>query len=191
MNSEALFVKTLEDLQRRTTDETDEYEVLLSAGLLRKLLMDSTPLINRVNSVEGRRLTIRFRINGPTPYQELLLSHGPIFWSLEDGIDPDLGQPPGLVNPVEATRDQLLARQVMQLQGTPVTVRDLIDQLAHIEGAVHNQQPRERREELLKAVAQQIYIRGLPAGVSQIRSIGRVVIRGLRPLRDAVEAESI
>jgi hypothetical protein len=117
----------------------------------------------------------------------LILSEGPVYWSLEDGIDPDgTPGPPGLQNPFEATRDQLLGREVMRLQGEPVTVRGLIDQLANVEGAVHSGTPQNRRQELLSEVSRRIFIGGLPAGIRQLRSIGRVVHRGLEPLRDAI-----
>jgi len=178
-----MFINTLNDLERRTT-AVDEYEVLMSAALLRKLLMDSTPLMDRAN--QTRRQKIRFRINGETPFQRAVMELGPVFWSLEDGIDPELDQPPGLQAPEEVKRDGLLARRVMRLQGEWVTVRDLIDHLCHIEGAVHSQRPENRREELLREVAKQIYVGGLPAGIRQVRSIGRVVVRGLTPLRDAI-----
>jgi hypothetical protein len=49
VDPEALFVRTLDDLGRRA-GETDEYEVLLAAGLLRKLLMDDHPLVDQVNA---------------------------------------------------------------------------------------------------------------------------------------------
>ena len=160
----------------------------MSAGLLRKLLLDGPPLTDRVNS--ERRIKIRFRMNGPTLYEQAVRADGATFWSLADGIDPSISRPPGLQNPIEATRDQLLAREVMWLSGTPITVRDLIAQLAHIEGAVHAQLAREPKELLLREVAARIYIRDLPAGVDQVRSIGRVVLQGLEPLRVAVTESS-
>lgn len=42
MNRETLFLGTLDDLGRRVQPGIDEYEVLLIAGLLRKLLLDTT-----------------------------------------------------------------------------------------------------------------------------------------------------
>lgn len=183
MDAETLLVRTLSDLEHRAA-ATDEYEALLAAGLLRKLLMDAHPLVDQVNA--NYRLKLRFLINGSTPYEELVLADGPSYWSLEDGIDPTIDQPPGLMAPEEATRDQLLSRRVMMLSGKEVSVRDLIDQLAHIEGAVHSSQPREPREAMLKQVARELYIGGLPAGVRQIQSIARVVARGLAPLREAI-----
>jgi hypothetical protein len=118
----------------------------------------------------------------------MVLGDGPVYWSLEDGLDPDLDHPPGLMAPIDATRDQLLARRVMMVDGAEVTVRDLIGQLAHIEGAVHRSEPRERREVVLKEAARQVFVGGLPAGIRQIRAVARVVLRGLEPLREAVRA---
>jgi hypothetical protein len=46
---ETLFLRTLEDLGRRVEPGVDEYEVLLIAGLLRKLLVDSPRLVDEVN----------------------------------------------------------------------------------------------------------------------------------------------
>jgi hypothetical protein len=42
MDPTPLFLRTLDDLQQRS-EATDEYEVLLAAALLRKLLIDSQP----------------------------------------------------------------------------------------------------------------------------------------------------
>jgi hypothetical protein len=74
----------------------------------------------------------------------------------------------------------------MMVNGEAVTVRDLIDQLANIEGAVHQTAPRERREVFLREAARNLFIGGLPAGIRQMQAIARVVLRGLAPLRDAV-----
>ncbi len=185
MDADDLFLNTLKDLEARSA-AADEYEVLLSAGLLRKLLMDGTPLVDVINQVH--RLKVRFPINAESPYEHTVLQMRPVYWSLEDGIDPGTDAPPGLQAPVEASRDQLLRRRVMRVKGHDVTVRDLIDQLAHVEGAVHIGNPQDKRAEVLKEVSRTIYIGGLPAGVRQMRSIARVVARGLIPLRDAVLA---
>jgi hypothetical protein len=120
----------------------------------------------------------------------MILRDGAVFFSLEDAIDPDLNHPPGLVAPFDATRDQLLARRLMVVKGEDVTVRDLINHLAHIEGAVHRSDPRERQEIVLNQAARELFIGGLPAGIRQLQAVARVVLRGLRPLRDAVATHS-
>jgi hypothetical protein len=65
--------------------------------------------------------------------------------------------------PVDATPDQLLARRVLRVNGTLITVRDLISQLANIEGAVHRSKPQNEKQELLEAVAKSVYVGNLPA----------------------------
>lgn len=58
--------------------------------------------------------------------------------------------------------------------------------LAHIEGAEHSGSARNVREALVTQVNKEVYFGDLPMGVQQIKSIARVVVRGLAPLRDAV-----
>jgi hypothetical protein len=183
MDVDELFVRTLGDLEQRTA-ATDEYDVLMSAFPLRKLLMDGQPLMDKVNA--GYRLKITFPMNDVSRFEREVHEDEPWYWSLGVAIEqlPDL--PPGMVNLIDATRDQFLARRVMRVQGHWVTVRDLIDQLAHVEGAVHAGRPAPGRQEVLQKISRHIYIDGLTADVAQVRSIGRVAVRGLAPLRDAI-----
>jgi hypothetical protein len=148
-----LFVKTLADLEQRIVSD-GEYEVLMSALLLGKLPMDSTTLVDQVNATY--RLKVRYPMNGVSPYEQALYEDLPMFWSLLEAIDPEnpiVARMPGMRVPVEATRDQFLARRIMRMNGTWITVRDLIAQLAHIDGAVHSGQPQNEREKVLQAAA--------------------------------------
>jgi hypothetical protein len=64
MEPHQLFLSTLADLERRAA-ATDEYEALLAASLVRKLLMDAHPLVDRVNAVHRlRRLTEHRKLVG-------------------------------------------------------------------------------------------------------------------------------
>jgi hypothetical protein len=175
-----LFVHTLRDLEERTAS-TDEYTVLMSAALLRKLLLDESRLVDQVN--RAHRLKLRYRISDVSPWEKLLLDDNPVFWTIEDALDPDS---PFAYAPCDATRDQFLARQVMYFSGSRITVRDVIDQLANIEGGVHSGSPKDDRQRALQAAAQFYSRAGLPGAVNQTRLIGRITVRGLRPLYDAV-----
>jgi hypothetical protein len=187
MDVEHLFVRTLADLEHRTF-AADEYEVLMSVGLLRKLLMEGTTLVDKVNS--RYKLKIRYPMNGVSAYERVIYEDPPVFWSLLEAIDPECrpAQMPGTRAPIDATRDQLLARRIMRMSGTWITVHDLIDQLAHIDGAIHSHEPKSERELVLHAAAQFFRVGNMPGGVAQVRSIGRVVVRGLTPLREAVDS---
>jgi hypothetical protein len=179
-----LFVRTLDDLERRT-NATDEYEVLMSTALLRKLLLDGTRLTDQVN--RKYRVDLRFRISAVSPYEQLLYEDNPVFWAIEDALDPNCRL---AYAPYDATRDQFLARRVMRFSGTWLSVRDVINQLANIEGAVHHSEARDAKERALQEVAMRYMNSGLPGAVNQIKLIGRITMRGLAPLRDAVHASA-
>ena len=179
-----LFVCTLDDLEQRTT-ATDEYEVLMSAALLRKLLLDQTRLTDQVN--RRYRLNLRFRIGAVSPCEQLLYEDNPVFWAIEDALDPDCAL---AYVPYDATRDQFLARRVMRFSGSWLTVRDVVNQLANIEGAVHRGEAKDAWERALLEVARFYKHSGLPGAVNQLKLIGRITVRGLGPLRDAVTASA-
>jgi hypothetical protein len=184
VDANQLFVRTLRDLERRSVS-TDEYEVLMSAGLLRKLLLDGGRLVDQVN--RHYRLKVRFRIPEVSPFEKMLWNSKPMFWVIADALDPELMLLPG-TTPYDATVDQLLARRVMCLHENWVTVRDVIDQLANIEGAVHKGEPKDEREKVIRAAGEMYTRDGLPGLVSLVKTIGQVTVRGLIPLRDTVVA---
>src|SRR5258708_27421251 len=167
MDPDQIFIATLGDLEQRIA-APDEYTVLTSALPLRKLLLDATPLMHLVN--RNYQLSITFRINDESPLERVILEDGPWFWSLADGLDPASNNPPGAQAPVEVKLDRLLARRVLRVNGHDVTVHDLIDQLAHIEGAVHVGEPKTDLAKVLHELSRQIYVNGIPACVNQARS---------------------
>jgi len=187
MQADQLFLRTLEDLDRRTT-ATDEYEALLAAGLLRKLLLDEFPLVHQVNRY--RRERIHFRINGETPVEKAILENGPLFWAIGDAIDPDAFPVPGINAPIDAKLDQFLARTVMFARGERLSVGDLIKQVSHIDGAVHKGKPTNAREELLDAMSHFMHFRDLPGTVHHVQLIGKIVVRALTPLRNTILADN-
>ena len=186
MQADQLFLRTLGDLDRRTT-VADEYEALLAAGLLRKLLLDEAPLVHQVNRY--RREPILFRINGETLLERTIFEDDPVFWAIGDAIDPDAFPAPGMSAPMDATLKEFLARTVMLARGQRLSVRDLIKQVAHIDGAVHKGKPTKAREELLDEMSRFMFFRDLPSTVHHVQLIGRIVVRALTPLREAILAD--
>ncbi len=91
MNSrEELFLRTLEDFAQRIASE-DAYEVLGASALIRKLLIDSSPLVDQVN--QKYRLKIEFEV---MPQRSLPPSVPiPDFSSVQDGLNPDTSAPRG------------------------------------------------------------------------------------------------
>ena len=182
MDAEELFIHTLQDLEQRMAT-SDEYMILMSAALLRKLLVDGGRLMDQANRTY--RLKLRFRISDVSPFEKLILEENPIFWSIEDALDPES---PFAYKPFDATRDQFLGRRIMRFNGHWITVGDVIDQLANVEGAVHSGDPDTDRQRAIQAAGKFYSRAGLPGIVSQVRLLGRITVRGLNPLRDAVLA---
>jgi hypothetical protein len=70
MTVDELFLFTLEDLEQRVELGRGEYDALMAAWLLRKLLLDELPLIHEAN--RSRRLKLRFRMYDDLPDEGLV-----------------------------------------------------------------------------------------------------------------------
>jgi hypothetical protein len=158
----------------------------MAAPLLRKLLLDQSSLVDQVN--RERRHKITYTINDRSGPLSAPGVPRPIFWSVQDGLDPETSVPQ-LSRPIEVKLDQLLARPVMLVGEQEISVRDLIDHVSHVAGAVHAGQPRHEREQALQAAAEEIQVGGYPPDVRALQAVGRVVLKGLRPLSDHVRAD--
>lgn len=187
LDPDALFLATLDDLRPRVErSNVPPYEIFMAAPLLRKLLMDASPLVDQVN--RERKLKIRYPINGFSAVLDTLGIPRPVFWAIQDGLDPETSPPP-LTQQIEVKRDQLLARLVMIIGEHEITVRDLIDHVSHVAGAVHAGQPQHQREQALRAASRSIQIGGYPPDTRALQAVGRVVLKGLRPLSDQIRAD--
>jgi hypothetical protein len=181
MNADQFFLESIDDLQRRIDGHVVEYDMLHIAALLRRLLLDQTPLVDRVN--RSRRLKIVFLVrdrNAPS-------SNGPITWAALDGFDPETSRPVGEV--IELERDGLLARVILHHEGTDFTVRDVITYLADVAGGIHFGEPSEERERVLAEIGEFLQFRDLSLVLGSLLAVSRVVLKGLQPLRETVQAD--
>lgn len=182
MNAQDLFLHTLSDLEKRI-ESTDEYDVLMAAALLRKLLVDGGRLTDQVN--RDYRLKLRFRISDVSPLEKMIHEDNPMLWSIEDALAPESRL---AYKPYDATRDQFLSRRIMRFDSHWVSVGDVIDQLANVEGAVHSGEPDTARRQAIQALGKFYSRGGLPGVVAQVKLIGQITLRGLSPLREAIIA---
>ncbi|HET6709934.1 MAG TPA: hypothetical protein VFH84_33510 [Amycolatopsis sp.] len=182
VDAQRLFIHTLQDLEERS-QSTDEYTILMSAALLRKLLFDDLRLVDQVNRTHGLR--IRFRINGVSPFEQFHYDNPPNFYIIEDAFDPDS---PFAFNPYEATLDQFVKRRIMYSNANWLTVRDAVNYFANTAGAVHHGPAKNVRQHAMDAAAAFYGRHELPGALHQMKLIGRVTVEGLGPLREAVLA---
>lgn len=178
MDKKVLFIKTLEDIKNRLSSQ-DAYEILMIAGLLRKLLLDDYPLIDQVN--EKGRFKIKFIINGR---QINPLMREAVFWSIQDGFDPETAYSAA---PIEVDRGKMLKTMVMKSSGNWFTVFDLIKFLCNVEGSIHSGKPKKDKEFVLQQIGKELQVGGINPVVRSIMSIARVTLKGLEPLKKEVE----
>ena len=184
MDLQTLFLETVDDLSARLQRPGTEYDAVMAAALLRKLLLDSPTLSDVVNT---RRLKIRYVVNGRLPVWKELGEPPPTTYAVEDGFDPETAL--RLAIPKTVSRDGLLSQMVGFYRGQEVTAKNLIDYLAHTVGGVHFDPPRTEAERSMQALAASIRVGNYPAGTLTLFAIARVVLKGLAPLREQVERD--
>jgi hypothetical protein len=183
MNIESLFLRTLNDLENRILSD-DDYELLGSSALLRKLLVDGDPLVHQVN--RKHRLPIRFEVVDVAQVFNLLnaleaeMPGTNVFQFINDSLDPEAmpGAPRRQVK-----LDAFLNTPVQSLGDETFTVLDVIKHQANIGGGVHVSKPENGREEALSQAEEMYRVGGLPPTLRHLRPIGRVVLKALDPLR--------
>ena len=174
MNIYTLFSKTIKDIETRLRSNND-YEILMIAGLLRKLLLDEQPLVDQVN--RSKRLKISYSINHrPDPGDA-----GLVVWSVEDSLDPETSH---LINIKEVTRDELLAIRVLKISDHIYTIREVILHISHVEGAIHAGRTKEEKDKILKKFISEWNIGGYSASLRLLKAIARVVLKGIKSLEN-------
>jgi len=176
---ESLFLRSLEDLEKRI-EAKDSYEVLGISGIIRRLLLDSHPLVDRVNRRYQRRLV--FRVNLP-PVTPAGLPE-PVISATLDGLHP--GSAPWGPLMAELNREQFLKVVLITIAGRDYTVRDVLLFEANVMGAVHAGRPKDDKEKALQAVDSWMSVGGYRPALKQLKDIGRVVIDALELLREDV-----
>ena len=181
MDPQTLFIRTCEDIERRLS-ATEPYEILLIAGLIRKLLLDDFPLVDQVNRVHKLKLTFEVTV----PFNRPELGDTNSLWSVQDGLDPETAVPGKLRQAL--SRDQFLQEVVAMVFGKNYSVREVVLFEANVSGAVHAGAPKTDKDQALHEVGQSLGIGGYPMALRQLLAIARVVLRALVPLRAAVAA---
>jgi hypothetical protein len=180
--AEVLFLRTLDDVGKRLT-QSDPYEILFIAALIRKLFLDDFPLVDQVN--RNHHVKIVFE----TTVLHSDRSDGfpaPSFWTVQDGLDPDTCHP-GRERYV-ASREQFFKTVVTIVDNHQYSVREIILFEANVMGAVHAGSPKTDKEHVLKQIDSNISIGGHASSLRQLQAIARVILKSLDPLRSSINA---
>lgn len=173
MHVDELFLHTLEDLEARLARSSD-YDLLMAAALLRKLLLDSPSLVDRVNRRRG--VPVRYTVD--------TFGGRSLIWGAARR-----GDPKPLERTVKVTKDGLLACEVLLAPPYGASVKRLVRYLANEGGAVHAGDAGAPQDPLLR----QLQSGSRLAGGSSIGlgafAVADVVLRGLDDLRSVVEID--
>jgi len=212
MDRDALFVETVKDLHHKLRDDASDYELLRASALMRQLFLDESPLYIQVRKRRQRSVTFRW-VELRT--EEFTKRGIPIPNALAIGfaVDSAEGYPDGVMCAYHAAGQEASFLQAIIgfHVGRPLTVRDAIKLAANVEGGVHAGAVRKHEEgqqtmrdlraflesdihrmalnELTTAFGVKFDERELPGGPSTLRGIGRVIVRGLKPLFDEVRSD--
>lgn len=191
MDRNLLFVETLNDLRQKLEQPSSEYNVLKVSALLRQLLLDSPRLVDVVREDwkkrHGKKFKIVYRIAIGGAYEQAVLALKPAIWAVADGLYPPDALASKPVRPVSL--DDLLRTRILIVGEYQYTVKDIIRQLAHVEGGVHAGTPEDDKELLLTSIGHQVSIGGHSMVVASVRAVGKVVYAALQPLKDQLEQE--
>lgn len=180
--AEWLFVETVADIRHRSQNPGDRsrYELLGIAPLLRKLLLDGSPLVDIVRA--GRpEVLLEFRVR---PWRPPVtdVKGGTLAYALRLGGPELVGGPDD--PPVETLRE-LVGARVGLVDGRDLTVRDVVRYYAHVEGGVHFGVPKEPAERTFSSMAPLLL--GHTTGQIEILAyIAQIVVNALTPLCDSI-----
>lgn len=183
--AEWLCVETLDDVRRRSQEPTkrSRYELLGIAPLLRKLLLDSAPLINTVRRARFR-IPVELRIRSWEELDDHFERDG-LTRYLGLGGEKLVGGPE--TSPIRKL-DKFNKTVVGIAQDAQLTVRSVIHYYAHVEGGVHFGATKKAGEPTLHRAARMLL--GQTTGQIEILAhIGQVVVEALDPLRRSILAE--
>jgi hypothetical protein len=177
-----LFLRTLEDIENRL-QSNDWYEILGISSLIRKLFLDDHPLVEQVNRTYRQKL--RFTITDPhSPHIQTALSMKPDYFILSDGLDPVTSIPSS--KKAEVNRDQFFGTAVCVINGNMYSVREIVLFEANIMGAIHSGAAKTDKEKALAELNSFFVGSDVRVATYQLKSIARVVIRALQPLRENI-----
>ena len=172
--AEHLFLATLMDIEAKLA-EGKRYALIRSAGLLRQLLLDETPLIHEVN--RAYHLKIEFEV---IDYRMAPPLTPDMHWR-----DPDPSFFPG-AKTVTVDLKHLLNVPVLTVESTTASVGDLIRACANAKGGIHLGHTSTVEQGLVIDWDNVINMLGEEPSLAAIFGVCRVVLRALQPLANEI-----
>ena len=187
VQAEQLFLRRYEEVTR-LADRLDEYDVIDCGARVYQLIMDKNALYSAANK---RKMPIEFLVQAETfeasKAADLMRSGKLSLLYTDDGLDPMTSPNP---RPRRVSRDELLEYRMSWTPSGFVRIKHILQFTRNAAGGVHlDAHPEKFTGEwaILLRMQQQFEIEGVGFGVAPVRSIARVVLRGLAPLVTEVQ----
>jgi len=171
-STEKHFLHTIKELISLVTEDEGEYSFLKLSGLLRKLLIDSPSLIDKVN--QNYKQKIIFKTSKRLSYEEEKGKNQIVVAQLSRGKDE---------HTVGYNKHSFLALSVLMYKDEVYSVKDIIKLSANVLGGVHYGDAKEEREKRLIELNEMLKVNdNIPTCVFLIGSIALVTADALKPL---------
>lgn len=166
------------------------YDIIRASGLLRHLFIDGEALNDAANKRFRIKLSFHNSIVNSEEHAEIvsqamavLKKHDSIAWIAPNAGMHDRSRP-------RITTKQFLKTPVTYHSGIPsLTVRDIIDTIAHVYGGIHNGTPQDEQNKLVVALDESIQVGGREPSLAAIYGICLVALDGLTPLIEAIQKD--
>ncbi|MFT4578570.1 MAG: hypothetical protein ACI9UO_001393 [Nitrospinales bacterium] len=183
MDLHKLFIKRLDDLHL-SINSGDEYNVICASGIIRQLFLDGgASLVDQVNLEYKEKLN--FRVIEPkfskkdSPYPNEIVC---AFCEFDPRRSTNAN------NIIDLKQDSFLSLKVGRSHGVYYSIKDIIKFAANSAGGVHKEKSGNKKDIdlILEELQKQYPFPDKNILLLQLRSIGRIILEGLRPLRDTV-----
>jgi hypothetical protein len=170
---ENFFICSMIDLQNRM--DGNIYDTIRASGILRQLLMDSSPLLSQANQRHKLKIVFELRDNS----SELSKNHEQLWVRPIPVHDND--------PVIKLDKEKFLQYPICIYKHHTYRIRDLIDYFCHILGGIHSGKPREEKEETFTKIHKAFFpiIQEWPS--ISMKFIIQIVIKGLTPLINEIQ----
>lgn len=185
VNRDALYLRLIDELTKTAEQVEDDFSLLQASAHMRKLLLDEDPLMHQVN--RERRIKVLFTVCAEDPYTAMVLEDGPVFWAWMDGFSPRwaLGG-----KPTETLKlDGFMSKRAARVAGHDISVKELILQVANVEGGIHAGTPKTEVQQKLTEASAAFRVGGASSVARTLRGIADVLVEGLEPLSARVRQD--
>jgi hypothetical protein len=186
------FVWDIDALTKISANPTPQH-LLDASVILRRLLIDDSPLIGRMASRTG--LGLKFRIfsgNAQSDFQELAEDLMSIADLQYFGVNPNpgiFGEKYAEEHGLEVNLDKFLKTPMKFVHGKTITVYELIHYVANVGGGAHQGKPGAKRNaELIHQTANMLIIDGSPYPLDALRAIISITVTAAQSIYERLRA---